>query len=164
MVDRLIADVERAEHHAHLLFYQFLADPAGPAPRLAALRGADVHVLVPRRTDRRMADAAARGYFGPLMDAGVRIHLHPHGIVHAKTMSIDGAVAVVGTANLDRRSLFLNYEDVLLSFDRGCVDQLRDVQENYLRDAEPIHPDAWASRPRRDQYLEHTAMLLSPLL
>ncbi len=139
-------------------------EPILLALRLAALRGVRVDVLVPLRSDRRAADAAARGYFGALLEAGVRIHRHPGGVVHAKTLSIDRAVAPVGTANLDRRSLFLNYEDVLLIFDGGCTDRLRDVQQRYLRGAERVDAEAWARRPRHKQYLEHTAMLLSPIL
>lgn len=139
-------------------------EPILLALQLAALRGVDVRVLVPRRSDRLVADLAARAYFDELLGAGVRVHLHPDGVVHLKTMSVDRSVAVVGTANLDRRSLFLNYEDVLLLFDRGCVDGLREVQDRYLREAEPVNPEAWERRPARDQYVQHTARLLSPLL
>ena len=139
-------------------------EPLLLAIRLAALRGVDVRVLVPRRSDRRVADLAARAFFADLLDAGVRIHVHARGVVHLKTVSVDDALAVVGTANLDRRSLFLNYEDVLLLFDRGCAVRLREVQDRYLREAEPVDPDAWGRRPRRAQYAEHTAKLLSPLL
>lgn len=139
-------------------------EPILLALRLAALRGVDVRILIPRRSDRRVADAAARAFFQELLSAGVEVHLHPRGIVHLKTLSVDQAVAVVGTANLDRRSLFLNYEDVLLLFDHGSAERLRQVQEHYLRESEPVDAEAWCRRPTRDQYLQHTAKLLSPLL
>lgn len=139
-------------------------EPLLLALKLAALRRVDVRILVPRRSDRRVADAAARAFFDELLGAGVKIHVHDDGIVHLKTLSVDRAVALVGTANLDRRSLFLNYEDVVLLFDRGCAEALRRVQERYLREAEPVDPAAWCRRPTRDQYVQHTAKLLSPLL
>lgn len=134
------------------------------ALRLAALRGVETRIVVPRRSDRRVADLAARAYFDALLDAGVHVHLHPDGIVHAKTVSVDRALGVVGTANLDRRSLFLNYEDLLLVWDEDCVDALRRAQDALLAGAEEVDRDAWARRPRRDKYVQHTAKLVSPVL
>jgi cardiolipin synthase len=139
-------------------------EPVLLALRLASLRGVEVDLAIPRASDRCVADAAARGYFTALMEAGVRVHLHGPGMLHAKTIAIDRAVAAVGTANLDRRSLFLNYENVLLIFDADCVDRLRAMQAGFLSAAEPVDPRRWERRPRRVQYLQHTAKLLSPLL
>lgn len=139
-------------------------EPVLLALRLAALRGVRVDVVLPERSDRPLADAAARAYFQDLLDAGVRIHLHPRGMLHAKTVSVDRAFAVVGTANLDRRSLYLNYEDVLVLYDRDCADRLRAQQARYLCASRRVDADAWARRPAREAYLQHTAKLLSPLL
>lgn len=134
------------------------------ALRLAALRGVETRIVLPRRSDRRVADLAARAYFDTLLDAGVHVHLHPDGIVHAKTVSIDRALGIVGTANLDRRSLFLNYEDLLLVWDEGCVDDLRRAQDALLADTDEVDGDAWVRRPRREKYVQHTAKLVSPVL
>ncbi|MBW3656667.1 MAG: cardiolipin synthase [Gemmatimonadetes bacterium] len=139
-------------------------EPVLLALRLAALRGVRTDVVLPARSDRRVADLAGRAYFQEMLDAGVRIHLHPAGILHAKTVAVDHAFAIVGTANLDRRSLYLNYEDVLVLYDRECVDQLRATHARYLRESHPVDAAGWAARPPRQAYVQHTAKLLSPIL
>ncbi|MBW3569742.1 MAG: cardiolipin synthase [Gemmatimonadetes bacterium] len=139
-------------------------EPVLLALRLAALRGVRVDVVLPTRSDRPLADAAGRAYFQELLDAGVRIHLHSQGLLHAKTISVDRAFAVIGTANLDRRSLYLNYEDLLVLYDSACVDRLRTEQARWLRQARRVDADAWPSRSRMRAYAEHTAKLLSPVL
>lgn len=134
------------------------------ALRLAAMRGVEVDVLVPRKSDRRTADAAGRAFFADLMDAGVRVHRHPSGILHAKTVSVDDAFALVGTANFDRRSMFLNYEVTLVVHDREVVADLRRRQEEYLRRADRVEPEEWRKRSTWEEVRDDTARLLSPLL
>ena len=134
------------------------------ALRLAALRGVETHVIIPEESDRTLADAAARAYFSELMDAGVHLHLHCHGILHAKTFTIDDAFAIIGTANFDRRSMFLNYEDMLLIYSPDCTEGIRAKQLEFLDDSRTVDPDAWPRRPKHQQYIQHTAKLLSPVL
>lgn len=134
------------------------------ALRLAALRGAEVDVVVPETSDRRVADAAGRAYFAQLMEVGVRIHRHPSGILHAKTISVDDTTALVGTANLDWRSLFLNYEVLLVLHHPRVAAELRERQLRYVRDARRVDPDAWSRRSTWERVRDDTARLLSPVL
>ncbi len=138
--------------------------PSWLALRLAALAGVEVDVILPRQSDRTVADAAGRGYFQELLDAGVRIHQHTSGVVHAKTISVDDSLALIGTANFDRRSFFLNYEVTLVVYDAGVAAELRRRQMDYLPASRAVTADAWRQRPRSLQVLDDTAKLLSPLL
>jgi cardiolipin synthase len=161
----VVAALYAAERQVILTSAYFVPDEALVlALRLAALRGVDVHLIIPERSDQASADAACRAYFQELLDVGVHIHLHQSGILHAKSMSIDDTVAMIGTANLDWRSLYLNYELVLFLYSQDVAVKLRTLQQRYFEQSRPLDRDAWRRRPLTQQWFEHTAKLLSPLL
>lgn len=134
------------------------------ALRLAALRGAQVQVVLPRRSDQRLADMAGRAFFPELLRAGVEIHLHEHGMLHAKALSVDDLFALVGSANFDRRSFRVNYELNLVLYGHDVGRRVRECQEGYLADASRLDLDAWNRRPRYLHLQEQTAKLMSPIL
>lgn len=134
------------------------------ALRLASLRGAQVQVVVPRKSDQRLADLAARAFFPELLRSGVEIHLHDRGMLHAKALSVDDRFALVGSANFDRRSFRVNYEVNLVLYGHEVARRVRQCQDGYLAEATPIDLEAWNRRPGHLHLLEHTAKLLSPLL
>jgi cardiolipin synthase len=76
----------------------------------AALRGVEVQLLVPRRSDSRIVAAAGRSYYDELLAAGVRVYEYLPGFLHAKSLVVDGLCATVGTANLNRRSFNVDFE------------------------------------------------------
>ena len=88
----------------------FVPDPTLlMALTLAARRGVAVDLVLPRRSNHRLADMARRAALRDMAAAGARVWLLP-GMIHAKAVVIDGDIALAGSANLDERSLFLNYE------------------------------------------------------
>lgn len=93
--------------------------------RAAARRGIDVRLLVPRKDNVALTRWAARYAYANLLGAGVRIYEYLPRVLHAKTALVDRDWAMVGTANLDYRSLFLNYELNLVSQDPDLWRQLR---------------------------------------
>ncbi len=97
-------------------------DPLVRALVLAAHRGVDVRVLMPKVSNQKLADIARGTYLREMQAAGVRIHLYPKGMVHAKVIVIDDDLAIVGSANMDMRSLFLNYEVAMFQYSRAEVD------------------------------------------
>ncbi|HUO85955.1 MAG TPA: cardiolipin synthase [Thermoanaerobaculia bacterium] len=144
--------------------YLVLTEATQIALRLASLRGVRVQVVVPQRSDQRLADLAARSHFASLLDDGVEIHLHQRGLLHAKALSVDDRFALVGTANFDRRSFRVNYELNLALYGHRVARQVRQCQEGFLADATPVDRDEWRARGRRRELLEDTAKLFSPLL
>ncbi|MDR0440491.1 MAG: phospholipase D-like domain-containing protein [Candidatus Accumulibacter sp.] len=87
---------------------------------LAARRGIEVDLVIPVRSNHRLADFARHRALRDMVAAGARVWLHPR-MVHAKAVLVDDELALVGSANLDGRSLFLNYEMMIAFYDRRAV-------------------------------------------
>lgn len=161
----LVGAIQDAEDRIVITTPYFVPDDSIElALRIAALRGVRVDLIVPEHSDRRLADLAARAHFGGLLTVGVHIHLHGDGVLHAKSMTVDDNVAIVGSANFDRRSLFINYEANLVIYDEGFTRHVREVQEGYLEKSREVDPDTWNERPRRVHIAEQTVKLLGPLM
>ncbi|HJZ39271.1 MAG TPA: cardiolipin synthase [Bacteroidales bacterium] len=134
------------------------------ALKVAALGGVKVKILVPGISDSRLVNAASWTNYGYLLKSGVEIYLYQKGFMHAKTMVIDGAISVVGTANMDLRSFDLNFEVNAIVYAVEFAELLSRSFYNDLRDAERIRYNLWKSRPVRIKMGERIARLLSPLL
>ena len=115
-------------------------------------------------SDSALVNAAARSYYGEILDAGAEIYLYKKGFVHAKTMVADGQLAIIGTANMDHRSFELNFEVNSMIYDSKIAKQLRDAFYNDIKDAIKINPKTWAKRTLFKQLPEKLCRLLSPLL
>jgi cardiolipin synthase len=89
-------------------------------------------MLFPKRNDNWIVAAASRSYYKDLIDAGVEIYEFRPGLLHAKTMVVDGCTGLIGSANLDRRSFELNFENNILFEDRGFAAAVRERQDEYL--------------------------------
>ena len=105
---------------------------------LAASRGVDVRVLTTQKTDSAPAQWAARAFYGELLDNGIRVFEYTPRLLHSKVLIVDGDRASIGTANLDYRSLFTNYELTLISRNRGLINPLRQVFLSDLKSADEI--------------------------
>ena len=106
-----------------------------------------VRLLVPAKSDVPLARWAARASYQMLLQAGVRIFEYLPRMLHAKTAVVDGSWATIGTANLDYRSLFLNYELNLVSRDSTLCERLCTQFEVDLSQSREILPAAWPRRP-----------------
>jgi len=130
----------------------------------AALRGVDVSVMVPRRSDSRIVSAAGRSFFLDLVTAGVRVFEYTPGMMHAKTLVVDDVFAVVGSANMDNRSFRLNYEVIAAAYDPALVEALVASFQRDLGHAREIDRGALANDKLRSRLAQAGARLLAPLL
>ena len=130
----------------------------------AARRGVRVTVLVPGEIDHNLVRQASRAGFGPLLLAGIRIHEYRAGLLHAKTMVVDGEWATVGSTNVDNRSFALNDEMNLVVYDRGVAGRLDQVFAEDLTHAVRVDYDTWRARPLRDRVVETLALPIRDLL
>jgi cardiolipin synthase len=126
-----------------------------------ARSGVDVRILVPgNQTDAVPVQAAGRSYYEELLVAGVRIFEYEPAMMHAKTVTIDGAWSIVGSANLDERSMEINEENVLGIADR---DFARSIEEGVIADIErskEILLDQWRKRSIFQRGMERLAKAL----
>lgn len=139
-------------------------DALAMAIRSAARRGVDVTLIVPLHCDSRLVQWASASYFDELLEAGVRIHRFEGGLLHTKSMVVDGEVSVFGTVNFDLRSFHLNFELTLLIYDREFAQRLLSLQRSYLAHCTELDLRTWRSRSAGRRMLENVAQLTSPLL
>ena len=130
----------------------------------AAQRGVDVRIILPERVDSLLVRHASRAHYQDLLDAGVELLLFPDGLLHSKTITVDGELSLVGSVNLDVRSFWLNFELTVLVYDPAFTATVEDVQLAYGARSSRVDPDVWKRRPLRQRLVENTMQLLTPLL
>ena len=130
----------------------------------AAYRGVDTKIIFPARNDSRIVAAASQSYYRDLLQAGVKIFEYIPGLLHAKTLTLDGDIALIGSANMDRRSFELNYENNILFYHPELTQTIYQRQREYLEQSKNITLEAvdnWSIGAR----LWHNSMaILGPLL
>jgi cardiolipin synthase len=117
----------------------------------AANRGVDTTIIFPARNDDFAVQATSRSYYADLLAAGVKIYEYGAGLLHTKSMTVDGEVTLIGSANMDRRSFDLNYENNILLCDATATAEVRGRQQTYLATCRRITPEevgAWSWRRR----------------
>lgn len=130
----------------------------------AAARGVRTVLIVPRRNDSKLVSAASRSYYDQLLESGVEIYHYTKGLLHAKTITVDRDLALVSTANLDRRSFELNFEVSSIVYDSDFASQLRFLQVSYIDDSERVDPLVWRARAWHKELVQNASGMLSPLL
>lgn len=134
------------------------------ALRTAALRGVDVRLLVPKTPDQPFVYHASRSFFPELLRAGVSIYEFDAAQLHAKTATVDGCWATVGSANLDTRSFRLNFEANVVAYGSLLAGELERAFERDLDSARRVSLADFADRGRLERTLEGAARVLAPLL
>jgi cardiolipin synthase len=134
------------------------------AMELAARRGVVVELIVDKQSNKPLVQFAQQSYFDELLAAGVRIHRYFGNFLHAKHMSVDDEVALIGSSNFDMRSFSLNAEVSVLIYDRGVTAALSGIQAHYLERSEHLTRDGWAGRSVTRRTLENLARLTDSLL
>ncbi|MGR7920504.1 cardiolipin synthase [Zobellella denitrificans] len=161
----LLTAIYQARRRLVLITPYFVPDdPLVAALCSAADRGVEVQLVLPAKNDSRMVNHACNAFFDELLQAGVEIHLYAAGLLHTKCVLVDHQFALVGTVNLDKRSLWLNFEMTLLVDDGQAMGELLRLADDYLSDARPLSWLEWRKRPLRKRVAENLFYLLSPLL
>jgi len=129
-----------------------------------AARGVDVRLLLPGKTDVPIVRRAAHGYYGALLEGGVRIFEYQAAILHSKTLVADGLVSVVGSTNLDFRSFLFNAECDLLILCPVTAATLEQAFHEDLEKSTEMHLADWRRRSWLKKLGDRAARWLSPLL
>jgi cardiolipin synthase len=130
----------------------------------AAQRGVDVRLLLPGKTDVPIVRRAAHGYYERLLTRGVRIFEYQTSILHAKSLTADGYVSLVGSTNLDFRSFLFNSECDLLMLDEAIARRTEEAFDEDMMGAVEIHRTLWRRRPFLRKTGDKLARLLAPVL
>lgn len=139
-------------------------EPIQSALQSAAYRGVKTKIIFPAKNDSWIVQAASRSYYRELLEAGVEIYEFSGGLLHTKSMVIDGEFSMIGSANLDRRSFDLNYENNILISDTQVVANIAERQQHYLSQSAGVDlktVDAWSVRR---QLWNNTIAVLGPIL
>jgi len=130
----------------------------------AAHRGVDTTIIFPARNDSWEVAATSHSYYRELLEAGVKIHEYVGGLLHTKSMVLDDDVTLIGSANMDRRSFELNYENNILFYDEALTGEMQARQAAYLASSNKVEiadVDAWSLGRR---LWNNVVAMLSPLL
>ncbi|HXJ23071.1 MAG TPA: cardiolipin synthase [Polyangia bacterium] len=130
----------------------------------AVVRGAEVHLIVPERSNKAVTKWAQRSHYERLLEAGVHIHLYAPRFLHAKHVTVDRRIAIIGSVNIDIRSFELDCEISLLVYDRAVVAALEAIETAHFAASRELAAADWDRRPLVSRVVENTARLADTLL
>jgi cardiolipin synthase len=161
----IVALIHGASKRVVITTPYFIPDePLLQALQTAVLRGVDVHLVLSAVAHQVLVSLAQQSYYEELLEAGVKIHLYRQNFLHAKHLSIDDDIALIGTSNMDIRSFVLNAELVLVIYDPGVTGLLRAEQERYFAHCSWLTLERWRRNSFVRKLAQHLARLFSPLL
>jgi cardiolipin synthase len=160
-----VALCHAAQHTITIANPYFVPDEAlMTALTSAAQRGVNVRLIVSEIGDQFLVYHAQRSYYEELLNAGVQVYCYRSPVLlHAKHMSIDDDIAVIGSSNMDIRSFQLNLEVTLVCYDRCVVSEMQKVFAGYFRHARPVQLHEWQTRPLKMRLFDNLARLTSAL-
>jgi cardiolipin synthase len=130
----------------------------------SARRGVATTIIFPARNDSWIVAAASRSYYSDLLASGVRIYEYEGGLLHTKSLTLDGEVTLIGSANMDRRSFDLNYENNILFYDPTLTAEVRRRQDAYLASSHPVTAEMVAQWSITRRLWNNTIAMLGPIL
>jgi cardiolipin synthase A/B len=161
----LMGAIQTSRHRLVLTTPYFVPDePTLVSLTMAADRGVDVTLILPKICDQFYTAAAGRAHYTDLLEAGVSIYLYRPGLIHTKSVTVDDSIALLGSANLDMRSFYLNFELSVLLYGGEATGRLRAIQNKYLMDSDKVDRESWGKRPALGRYADAAVCLISPLL
>lgn len=162
--EMFFAGIIAAKKRVYMTTPYFIPDASiTMALKTAAISGVDVRIILPYKADSRIVQYASRSYLLELMQAGVQFYLYRKGFMHAKVMLIDYIMATVGTANVDMRSFFSNFELNAVMFNQDVIERLEADFLMDLKDCDELKLAEFEQRSRLEKGKEVIARLLSPL-
>lgn len=161
----IVAAIFGARHSVTIVTPYFVPDDSILlAMENAGRRGIHVRLIVPKKVDSIMARHAGESTFDQLIAAGIEVYRFIGGMLHTKLVIVDDALTLIGTANMDMRSFYLNLEMTLCVYDEDFTQETLAVVDNYVANSELLDPIKWADRGPALRWRENILRLASPLL
>lgn len=156
--------IHHAQHRLWITSPYFVPnDTVMSALQLAAIRGVDVRIMIPQHPDHFLVYLSGFSFLREAEKAGVKIYRYKLGFLHQKVMLVDDEQAVIGTANLDNRSMRINFEVSILINDREFTQQLLDILRADFNQCYLVQGDELMNKPIWFRLASRIARLLSPL-
>jgi cardiolipin synthase len=130
----------------------------------SARRGVETTIVFPARNDSWIVAAASRSYYADLLAAGVNIFEYQDGLLHTKSLTLDGDLTLIGSANMDRRSFELNYENNILFCDRALTTEMRQRQDSYIASSKRVTIEEVEHWPWQRRLWNNAVAMFGPVL
>ena len=157
--------LNRAEKYVHIMTpYLILDNELETALKYAAQRGVDVKLILPGIPDKTAAYALAKSHYKSLVSAGVKIYEYTPGFVHAKVFVSDDKKAVVGTINLDYRSLYHHFECATYIYGSSCISDIENDFSETLKKCREVTEETIRNEKRSYKILGGIMKLIAPLM
>lgn len=129
-----------------------------------AYRGVDVTMIFPKKNDSFIVAATSHSYYWQLLDAGVKIYEYKPGLLHAKTLTVDGKISLIGSTNLDLRSFDLNYENNIVFNDKKLTADIMARQYEYIADSDEVSCEEVKNWPLPYRIWNNIVATMGPVL
>ena len=157
--------IHDAEKRVVITTPYFIPDePLLQAMRTAVMTGVEVHLILSQQRDQFLVGFAQQSFYEEVLEAGVHIHLYQPRFLHAKHMTIDDSISVIGSNNVDIRSFALNNEICLIVYDEEVVRKHREIEARYLANSRELTLEEWSKRPIARQAFQSMCRLVDSFL
>ncbi len=161
----IMSVIYKAQHELIITTPYFAPDEAMTAALIAAAnRGVDVTLVIPAQVDSFLVRYATPALLDSLVVVGIHVAQFEQGLLHTKSITVDGEFCIVGSVNLDMRSLWLNFEISLFVYDEGFTQQVRELQASYIDQSNYIDRDHFSKRTFPQRLATNIMRLFAPLL
>lgn len=163
--DNYLRLINKARHHIYIQTPYFVPDEAILSSlKIAARSGIDVRIMVPCKPDHPLVYWATYSYLGEMIAEGARCYTYDNGFLHAKTLTVDGQVTCMGTANMDIRSFQLNFEVNATIYNERTTRIMEEAFLNDIRECTLVNRKKYDDRNMGIRIREQFSRLFSPLL
>ena len=165
MQNSYINIINNAQKYVYIMTpYLILDSETEQALINTALSGVNIKIITPYIPDKKFVNACTKSFYGKLLEAGIEIYEYKPGFIHSKVIISDDEVALVGTANFDFRSFYLNYECGIWMYNTKEELKIKQDYEETLNECEQIKLKVWKNRKLDIRIIEALLRLISPLL
>ncbi len=165
ILETLLLAISQAKKSIQICTPYFIpADQLTSALVIAAATGVKVELILPEKSDSLIVQHATFSFIKPLLARGVDVYLYQKGFIHAKTIFIDGSLAIIGTANMDTRSFYLNFEITSIIHEKALCEACELSFEEDKSNSRLLSLEEWQSRPVLQRGLDSVCRLVAPLL
>ncbi len=165
IMEAILTGINTAEEYIYITTPYFIPNnQILTALCMASRIGVEVKIIIPEKGDSVIARYATNSYIEKLLESGVKVFHYHKGMVHAKTMVVDGVLTSIGSCNLDNRSFDINFEVNAFVYDKYLATEMFDVYNDDLKECKELELEAWINRAYSAKVKEALCRLWAPLL